>query len=154
MEARRKDFAQQCVIPYVEGHELFVVHDMIKWIIGPVVCRELWHDEPSWGLIIDNVKVERRGEHVVQPPADRVGGALLTISPSTCYSGGCGGLFGMMSAVEEPEYASWALATRGFSISGVCGPNLARIASDSWDFVSRLIFYETRVESELSSHGV
>ena len=81
-------------------------------------------------------------------------GALLTISSPTCYSGGCGGLFGMMSAVEEPEYASWALATRGFSIPGVCGPNLARIASDSWDFLSRLFFYETRVESELSSHGV
>ena len=25
---------------------LSVVHDMIKWITGPVVCGELWHDEP------------------------------------------------------------------------------------------------------------
>ena len=56
----------------------------------------------------------------------------------------------MTGAAEEPEYASWALTTRGFSI---CGPNLMCIASDSWDFLSRLLFYETRMESEVSSCG-
>ena len=51
------------------------MHDMIKWIVGPIVCGELWHNEPSWGLVIDNARAKRRGEHVIQPPADRAGGA-------------------------------------------------------------------------------
>ena len=59
----------------------------------------------------------------------------------------------MVSAVEGPRYASWVVAILGFPISGVCGPNLARIVSDSWDFLSHLLFYETRVESKLSSNG-
>ena len=53
----------------------------------------------------------------------------------------------MTGAAEGLGYASWVVATCGFSISGVCGLNLALIASDSWDFLSRLLFYETQVES-------
>ena len=60
---------------------LSVVHDMIKWITGPIVCRELWYDEPSWGLVIDNAKAERRAEHVVQPLADRAGEGLYLPYP-------------------------------------------------------------------------
>ena len=52
-----------------------VVRDMIERIVGSVVRRKYWHDEPSWGLVIDNARAERRGEHVIQSPADRAGGA-------------------------------------------------------------------------------
>ena len=82
------------------------------------------------------------------------GGLYFTISPPTCCSGGCGGQFGMIGAAEGLGYASWVVATLGFPIPSVCGPNLARIVSDSWDFLSHLLFYETRVESKLSSNGV
>ena len=81
------------------------------------------------------------------------GGLYFTISPPTCCSGECGGQSGMIGAVEGPGYASWVVATLGFPIPSVCGPNLVRIVSDSWDFLSHLLFYETRVESKLSSSG-
>ena len=67
------------------------MHDMIKWIVESVIRGEFWHDESSWGLIIDNVSAERLGEHVIQLPADRAGGPLLATSPPICCSGGCGG---------------------------------------------------------------
>ena len=37
----------------------------------------------------------------------------------------------MMGAVEGPGYASSAVVAHDFSIPGVCGPNLTRIASDN-----------------------
>ena len=46
------------------------------------------------------------------------------------------------------------MVVRGLSLPGACGPNLARIASDNWDFLLHCLFDEMRVESELSSCGV
>ena len=74
MEASWKDLAQQCVIPYVKGHELPVVHDMVKWITGSIVCREFRDHEPSWGLVTDDVMVEKHGEHVILSPTDKAEG--------------------------------------------------------------------------------
>lgn len=74
LEYGQKDFVQQHVIPYIKGHELSVVHDMIEWIVGSIVLDEFWHDEPSWRLVFDDMRAEKRGEHVVQLPTDRVGG--------------------------------------------------------------------------------
>ena len=36
------------------------MHDMVKWIVGSVIHNEFWDHESSWGLIVDDVKVERR----------------------------------------------------------------------------------------------
>ena len=44
------------------------------------------------------------------------------------------------------------MAVCGPSLPGACGPNLARIASNNWGLLSRCLFDETRVESELSSY--
>ena len=46
MKASWKDFAQQCIIPYIKGHELLEVHDVLEGITCSVVCREFWHYEP------------------------------------------------------------------------------------------------------------
>lgn len=70
LEAGRKNFAQQHVIPYIEGHELAVVHDVVKWITGSIIYRKFGHNEPSWGLVVDDTRIERRGEHVIQLPAN------------------------------------------------------------------------------------
>ena len=45
MKAGWKDLAQQHVIPYVKGHKLPIVHDMVKWI-GSIVRREFRNHEP------------------------------------------------------------------------------------------------------------
>ena len=70
MEAGREDLTQQRVVLYVKSHELSVVHDVIKQIVGPVICRKFWHEKPFWGLVVDNTRAKRRGEHVVQSSAD------------------------------------------------------------------------------------
>ncbi|RVW76745.1 hypothetical protein CK203_047550 [Vitis vinifera] len=41
----------------------------------------------------------------------------------------------------------------GLDLPGSCGPSLARIEFDNWDFLSRCLFAEKWVESELSSRG-
>ena len=66
-----KDFTEERVIPYVEGHELPVMHDVIKQITCFVVCREFRHYELSRGLVVDDVRSEMRGEHVIQLSANR-----------------------------------------------------------------------------------
>lgn len=58
-----------------------------------------------------------------------------------------------MGTVGGPGYPSRGVVAHGFSIPGVCGPNLARITSDNYDFLSRHLFDEIRVEFELSSCG-
>ena len=65
LEAGGEDFAQQRIVPYIEGHELSVVHDVIKWVAGSVAREKFWHEEPSWGFAIDNARTKRRGEHVI-----------------------------------------------------------------------------------------
>ena len=60
----------------------------------------------------------------------------------------------MTSAAKEPRHASWFVTTCGFPpVPSIWGSSLARIASDSWDFLLRLFFVDTRVKSELSSYG-
>ena len=60
----------------------------------------------------------------------------------------------MMCATGGLGYVSQVAAIGGLSLLGACGPNLACIASDSWGLLSRCLFDETLVESELSSCGV
>ena len=71
VQASRKDLAQQCIIPYIEGHKLPEVHDVIERIACSVVHRELWHYELPRRLIVNNMRVEQSGEHVIQSSADR-----------------------------------------------------------------------------------
>ena len=59
----------------------------------------------------------------------------------------------MMGTAKGLGYSSWVVAVCGLSLPGACGPNLVRIASDNWGLLSRCLFDETRVESELSSCG-
>ena len=49
--------------------------------------------------------------------------------------------------------ASQAVAAGGLGLLGSCGPSLARIEFDNWGLLSRCLFAEKRVESELSSQG-
>ena len=74
MEASWKDLAQQRGIPYVKGHELPIVHDMVKWITGSIIHREFWNHEPSRRLAVDDVRVERREEHVIQSLTNKARG--------------------------------------------------------------------------------
>ena len=46
MQANWKDFAQRCIIPYIKGHELPEMHDVIERIVCSIVCCEFWHYEP------------------------------------------------------------------------------------------------------------
>ena len=50
------------------------MHDMVKWIAGSVIRGKLRDHEPSWGLVVDDVRVERRGEHVILSLIDRAEG--------------------------------------------------------------------------------
>lgn len=65
LDAGQKNLTQQRVISYVKGHELSVVHDMIKRIIGSIVREEFLYYESSREFIIDNARDKRCGEHVV-----------------------------------------------------------------------------------------
>lgn len=58
-----------------------------------------------------------------------------------------------MGATEGLGYASWVVVVRDLSLLSAYGPNLARIALDNWDYLSRHLFDKTRVESEISSCG-
>ena len=62
------------------------MHDMIEGVVGPIVCGEFWYEESSWGLVMNDMRSERRGEHVVQPFADGATGWLVWAdSPSLSY---------------------------------------------------------------------
>ena len=62
------------------------MHDMIEGIVGPIVCRKFWYEESPWGLVMDDVRAERRGEHVIQPLADGADGWLIwEVSPNLLY---------------------------------------------------------------------
>ena len=47
------------------------MHYVIERIARSIIRGEFRDDEPSWGFIFNNAMTERRGEHVVQTPADR-----------------------------------------------------------------------------------
>ena len=62
------------------------MHDMIEGVIGPIVYREFGHEEFPWGLVMNDMRAERREEHVVQSFADGANGWLVwEVSPSLSY---------------------------------------------------------------------
>ena len=126
---------------------------MIKWIARPIIHRNFRNEKPSWGLVIDNMRVERRGEHVIQPPTDGARGGSFDEFPPTCCTAWCGGLPRVVEATEGLGYVSQVAAIGGLSLPGACGLSLTCIASNNWGLLSRCLFDETRVESELSSCG-
>ena len=91
LEASGEDLAQQRIIPYVKSHELSIVHDVIKRIAGSVIRKKFWHEKPYWGLIIDNARAKKRGEHVVQLPTNGARGGSFAEFPPTCRSDWCKG---------------------------------------------------------------
>ena len=59
---------------------------VIEGIVGSIVCRKFWYEESPWGLVMDDVRAERRGEHVVQPFANGTNWWLAwEVSPSLLY---------------------------------------------------------------------
>ncbi|RVW96450.1 hypothetical protein CK203_029629 [Vitis vinifera] len=52
-------------------------------VVGPIICGEFGHDESPWGLVMNDMRAERRGEHVVQSFANgakwvaHLGGATI-----------------------------------------------------------------------------
>ena len=131
MEASEEDLVQQRVIPYVKSHELLVVLNVIKQIVGSVIREKFWHEKPSRGLITDDTRAKRRGEYIVQSPTDGTQGGSFAEFPPTCRSVWCGGLFLVMGAAEGLRYVSLVVAVCGLSLLGACGPNLVRIASNN-----------------------
>ena len=107
------------------------MHDVIKQVVGSVIRGNFFHEKPSWGLVVDNARAERHGEHVVQLPVDGIGGALLATSFPIRCSGWCEGQSCVMGATEGLGYASWVVVVRDLSLPGACGPNLAHITSDN-----------------------
>ena len=65
----------------MSGYEFPIVHDMIERITCFVICREFLYHEPSWGLVVDDVRVKRRGEHVIQLSADKARRTSICQSP-------------------------------------------------------------------------
>ena len=75
-------FAQQRVVANVERHELSIMHDMVERVARPIVCGEFWYEESPWGLVMNDMRAERHGKHVVQPFADGANGWLVwEVSP-------------------------------------------------------------------------
>ena len=46
------------------------MHDVIERIACFIVCREFWHYEPPKQLIVNNMRVEQHGEHVIHLPTN------------------------------------------------------------------------------------
>ena len=62
------------------------MHDMVEGVAGPIVRGEFRHEESPWGLVMNNMRAKRRGEHVVQPFADGATGWLVwEVSPNLSY---------------------------------------------------------------------
>ena len=53
------------------------MHDMIEGVAGPIVCGEFGYEESPRGLVMNDMRAEGRGEHVVQPFADGASGWLV-----------------------------------------------------------------------------
>ena len=86
MQAGGKYFTQQCVVVNIERHELSIMHDVIEGIVGSIVCGKFWYEESPWGLVMDDMRAEGRGEHVVQPFADGTSWWLAwEVSPILSY---------------------------------------------------------------------
>ena len=61
----------------------------------------------------------------------------------------CGRTFCTIGSGCAPQ----VVATGGLGLLGSCGPSLARIEFENWGLLSRCLFAEKLVESELSSWG-
>ena len=46
------------------------MHDVIEEIVSSIVCGKFWYEESLWGFVMDDMRAEGRGEHVIQPFAD------------------------------------------------------------------------------------
>nr|CAN66474.1 hypothetical protein VITISV_029960 [Vitis vinifera] len=55
------------------GHEIPEVHDVVKRVAHSVVHRELGHYKPSGWFVVNDMRAEQCGEHVIQSLVDRVG---------------------------------------------------------------------------------
>ena len=58
MQVGWKDLAHQCIIPYVEGHKLSEVHDMVKWVTRSIVHYEFGQHEPFGWFIANDMSDE------------------------------------------------------------------------------------------------
>ena len=54
-----------------------IMHDMVEWITRPIIRRKFWHKESPWGVVMDDMRAKRRGEHVIQPFADKAKGWFI-----------------------------------------------------------------------------
>ena len=126
---------------------------MVEGVAGPIVRGEFRYEKSPRGVVMNNMRAKRRGEHVVQSFADGVSGWLIWgVSPSLAYR-----------LVREDILhhgsdqglgcAPQVVATGSLVFPGPCGPSLVRIAFDNWGLLSRCLFDERRVESELSAWG-
>ena len=90
VEVGRKDFAEQHIIPNVQCHQLAIVQQMIKRVTCTIIHSELGLQEPSRRFVANDMRVEWRGEYIIQPSADRAKGAF-SVGLGTTGSFGCGG---------------------------------------------------------------
>ncbi|RVW85608.1 hypothetical protein CK203_037578 [Vitis vinifera] len=115
--------ARRCLY---QSHELSIMHDTIEGVAGAIVCGEFWHKESPWGLVMNDMRAERRGEHVVQPFDDGANGWLVwEVSPSLSVRVCCPGcgywLLGLPGSLES-KLSSWEARYRG--VCGSCGLTL------------------------------
>ena len=62
------------------------MHDMVEGVVGPIVRGEFRYEESLWGLVMNNMRAKRRGEHVVQPFTNGATGWLVwEVSPNLSY---------------------------------------------------------------------
>ena len=53
------------------------MHDMVEGVVRPIICGKFWHEESPWGVIMDNMRAKRRGEHVIQSFANEARGWFI-----------------------------------------------------------------------------
>ena len=59
---------------------------MVEGVAGPIIRGKFRHEESPWGVVMNNMRAKRRGEHVVQPFADGASVWLVWgVSPSLSY---------------------------------------------------------------------
>ena len=102
-----------------------------------------------------DMRAKGRGEHVIQPFADGANGWLVgDVSPSWLFRGvrmnvpHHGGDYGVTMQVNVLHHGvamgsgrgAQVVAIGGLDLPGSCGPSLARIEFDNWDFFITLSF--------------
>ena len=62
------------------------MHDMVEGVDGPIVRGKFRHEKSPWGVVMNNMRAKRRGEHVVQHFADGASVWLVWgVSPNLSY---------------------------------------------------------------------